>query len=128
MPRLAPTLLVFAVCFTAAPAFAQGPFVQGPTGHHGQGHAENHDWYEQLKRPGSNASCCSGSKDGVEGDCRPTRAYQKDDGNWYALLNGRWVPVPPKVVLNQLAPDGNSHICANKGGTIFCFLGGSPKS
>ena len=38
------------------------------------------------------------------------------------------VPVPPKVVLNQLAPDGNSHICANKGGTIFCFLGGSPKS
>ena len=100
MPRLAPTLLVFAVCFTAAPAFAQGPFVQGPSGHHGQGHAENHDWYEKLKRPGSNASCCSGSKDGVEGDCRPTRAYQKDDGNWYALLNGRWVPVPPKV-----APD-----------------------
>ena len=128
MPRLAPTLLVFAVCFTAAPAFAQGPFVQGPSGHHGQGHAENHDWYEKLKRPGSNASCCSGSKDGVEGDCRPTRAYQKDDGNWYALLNGRWVPVPPKVVLNQLAPDGNSHICANPSGRILCFLGGSPKS
>ncbi|WP_305186623.1 hypothetical protein [Reyranella sp.] len=97
-------------------------------GNHGQGHAENHDWYEKLKQPGSNASCCNGPKDGVEGDCRPTRAYQKDDGVWYALLNGRWVPVPPRVVLKQLAPDGNSHICANKGGVIFCFLGGSPKS
>jgi hypothetical protein len=97
-------------------------------GAHGQGHAENHDWYEKLKQPGSNASCCNGPKDGVEGDCRPTRAYQKDDGVWYALLNGRWVPVPPRVVLKQLAPDGNSHICANKGGVIFCFLGGSPKS
>mgnify|MGYP001581563960 CR=1 FL=1 len=97
-------------------------------GTHGQGHAENHDWYERLTQPGSNASCCNGPKDGVEGDCRPTRAYQKDDGLWYALLNGRWVPVPPRVVLKQLAPDGNSHICANKGGVIFCFLGGSPKS
>ena len=47
---------------------------------------------------------------GVEGDCRPTRAYQKDDGSWYALLDGRWVAVPPKTVLNELAPDGRSHI------------------
>lgn len=100
---------------------------QDHSGHHGQGHAENHDWYERLKQPGSNASCCNGTKNGVEGDCRPTRAYQKDDGNWYALLNGRWVPVPPRVVLKQLAPDGNSHICASKGGMIYCFLGGSPK-
>jgi hypothetical protein len=27
-------------------------------------------------------------------------------------------------VLKELAPDGRSHICANKTGTIFCFLGG----
>ena len=47
---------------------------------------------------------------------------------WYALLNGRWVPVPPRVVLKQLAPDGRSHICASKNGMIYCFLGGSPKS
>ena len=55
------------------------------------------------------------------------RAYQNDDGMWYALLNGRWVPVPPRVVLKQLAPDGRSHICASKSGMIYCFLGGSPK-
>jgi hypothetical protein len=41
---------------------------------------------------------------GVDGDCRPTRA-----------------------VLQRLAPDGNSHICAGKSGMIYCFIGGSPK-
>ena len=46
---------------------------------------------------------------------------------WYALLDGRWVPVPPRVVLKQLAPDGRSHICASRSGMIYCFLGGSPK-
>jgi hypothetical protein len=94
---------------------------------HGQGHAENHDWYKQLKQPGTGFSCCNGTINGVEGDCRPTRAYLNDDGNWYALLDGNWVPVPPRVVLKQLAPDGSSHICASKSGLIYCFLGGSPK-
>jgi hypothetical protein len=37
------------------------------------------------------------------------------------------VLVPPRVVLQQLAPDGSSHICASKSGMIYCFLGGSPK-
>jgi len=91
-----------------------------------------HDWYAPLKQPGTNASCCNARKTGpngeVEGDCRPVRAYQRDDGTWVALLDGRWVAVPPRVVLRQLAPDGGSHICANTGGFIFCFIGGSPKS
>ena len=97
-------------------------------GHHGQGHAENHDWYKELKQPGTGYSCCNGTVNGVEGDCRPTRAYLQDDGTWRALIDGRWVPVPPRVVLKQLAPDGNSHICASRSGLIYCFLGGSPKS
>lgn len=96
-------------------------------GWHGQGHAENHDWYQQLKQPGTGYSCCNGTTNGVEGDCRPTRAYLNDDGQWYAQVDGRWVLVPPRVVLQQLAPDGRSHICASKSGMIYCFLGGSPK-
>lgn len=123
MPRRLLNAALVVAAFAWSPAMAQDH-----SGHHGQGHAENHDWYEKLKQPGSNASCCNGTKNGVEGDCRPTRAYQKDDGNWYALLNGRWVPVPPRVVLKDLSPDGNSHICAGQSGVIFCFLGGSPKS
>jgi len=109
-----------------------GAWAQDSSGHYGQGHAENHDWYQKLMQPGSKASCCNAQKkrpDGtLEGDCRPTRAYQKDDGQWYALLNGRWVHVPPRAVLSDLSPDGNSHICANLTGRILCFLGGSPKS
>ena len=96
-------------------------------GTHGHGHAENHDWYQELKQPGTGFSCCNGTSNGVEGDCRPTRAYLNDDGNWHALIDGRWIPVPPRVVLKKLAPDGNSHICASKAGLIYCFIGGSPK-
>jgi hypothetical protein len=98
------------------------------SGQHGQGHAENHDWYKELKQPGTGYSCCNGTVNGIEGDCRPTRAYLQDDGTWRALIDGRWVEVPPRVVLKQLAPDGNSHICASRSGLIYCFLGGSPKS
>jgi len=97
-------------------------------GQWGNGHAENHDWYKNLKQPGTNYSCCNGSADGVQGDCRPTRAYRSDDGTWRALVDGRWTPVPPSVVLKTLAPDGNSHICAGKSGMIYCFIGGVPKS
>ena len=126
-----PRHLLIAAFVAAALAWLPAK-AQDHSGHYGQGHAEHHDWYEKLKQPGSNASCCNAQKkrpDGqLEGDCRPTRAYQKDDGVWYALLNGRWVPVPPRVVLKDLSPDGNSHICAGPSGVIFCFLGGSPKS
>jgi len=94
----------------------------------GQGHAENHDWYQELKQPDTGYSCCNGTTGGIEGDCRPTRAYLTDEGQWRALVDGQWVLVPPRAVLKQLAPDGRSHICASRSGVIYCFLGGSPKS
>ena len=94
----------------------------------GRGHAENHDWYKNLKQPGTAYSCCNGTANGVEGDCRPTRAYLTEQGTWRALIDGKWTPVPPSVVLKTLAPDGNSHICAGKSGMIYCFIGGVPKS
>lgn len=115
------SVLVLFASAVGARAFAQD-------GMYGQGHAENHDWYKDLKQPETGYSCCNGTIDGREGDCRPTRAYLTEDGTWRALVDGRWVAVPPRVVLKQLAPDGNSHICASRSGLIFCFLGGSPKS
>lgn len=105
----------------APPAVAQD-------GSHGRGHAQNHDWYQELKQPETGYSCCNGTMDGIAGDCRPTRAYLTEEGQWRALIDGRWVLVPPRAVLNQLAPDGRSHICANRSGMIYCFIGGSPKS
>ena len=91
-------------------------------GHHGMGHAEHHDWYKTLMSPQSGASCCDNR------DCRPTRAYLDDEGTWRALLDGRWIAVPREKVLRTKAPDGNSHICANEFGMIYCFVGGVPKS
>src|SRR6188768_3431221 len=85
------------------------------------GHAENHDWYRELKQPGTGYSCCNGTVNGVEGDCRPTRAYLTDEGQWRALIDGKWVLVPPRAVLKQLAPDGRSHVCASRSGVIYCF-------
>jgi hypothetical protein len=131
MPRYA-LVGVIEACVLAGASVINAAFSQdghgADRGWHGQGHAENHDWYNELKQPGTGFACCNGTINGVEGDCRPTRAYLNDDGMWYALLDGRWVPVPPRVVLKQLAPDGRSHICASRSGMIYCFLGGSPKS
>jgi len=125
MPFRARSVVVSLVILVCA---AVGLRVHAQDGYHGQGHAENHDWYKELKQPGTGYSCCNGTANGIEGDCRPTRAYLQDDGTWRALIDGRWVQVPPRVVLKQLAPDGNSHICASRSGLIYCFLGGSPKS
>jgi hypothetical protein len=125
MPFRARSVVVSLVILVCA---AVGLRVHAQDGTHGQGHAENHDWYKELKQPGTGYSCCNGTTNGIEGDCRPTRAYLQDDGTWRALVDGRWVVVPPRVVLKQLAPDGNSHICASRSGLIYCFLGGSPKS
>jgi hypothetical protein len=112
---------IFAAAAIAGPVIAQ-------QGNHGQGHSENHDWYQELKQPGTGYSCCNGTINGIEGDCRPTRAYLTDEGQWRALIDGKWVLVPPRAVLKQLAPDGRSHVCASRSGVIYCFLGGSPKS
>jgi len=109
-------------------AYAQQNMRHEYQGNYGDGHAENHDWYRDLKQPDTGYSCCNGTANGVEGDCRPTRAYLTEEGTWRALVDGQWVPVPPRVVLKQLAPDGRSHICASRSGLIYCFLGGSPKS
>ena len=117
-------IVAILLALVGAPVGA-GAFAQD--GQHGQGHAENHDWYRDLKQPGTGASCCNGTTSGIEGDCRPTRAYIGDDGVWRALIDGHWTVVPPRVVLQNLAPDGNSHICANRSGSIYCFIGGSPK-
>ncbi len=121
MPRAKPILAGLLLLLPGAGVWAQ-------SGHYGHGQAQRHDWSQDLKQPGTNYACCHGTADGIIGDCRPTRAYIMEDGNWRALLDGRWVLVPPRLVLKELSPDGRSHICANRDGTIYCFLGGSPKS
>lgn len=111
-----------AVCAVIAGVLLLASLAHAEVGDRGVGHAENHDWYQDLKQPDNGQPCCNGSAASINGDCRPTRAYVDDAGTWRALMDGRWVVVPPRVILQTLAPDGRSHICANPSGTIYCFI------
>ncbi len=103
-----------------ATAYGQTP---GP-GDMGFGHHENHDWYREMKQPGTNMSCCNGDSPDNPGDCRITFAHIDDQGRWHALLDGRWVIVPQRSVM----PKGSNKqpfsasICASATGVIYCFF------
>src|SRR5262249_43057524 len=62
-----------------SPLAAMAPST-APSGRHGEGHAENHDWYKDLRQPDNGSRCCNGSVDGKRGDCRPTQSYVGADG------------------------------------------------
>ncbi len=96
--------------------------VEAQTGSHGDGHAQHHDWYRDLRQPGSGISCCNRQ------DCRPVRAYVDEDGRWHALVQGRLVGIPWYVILKQSAPDGGSHLCMSQTGVVYCFVPGQPMS
>lgn len=110
------------------------PVVRGQTGHHGHGHAENHDWYKGLMQPNGLSSCCSKLLPDGTGDCRPVRAYLAADGQWRAQVDGRQIVIPTDKVLRNpdgsalVAPDGNSHACVSAHGVVHCFIGAVPKS
>lgn len=97
---------------------------RGQSGRHGDGHAENHDWYQRLQTP-QGYSCCNGSTPEREGDCRPVQARPADNGGWEAYFGGRWQSVPAERIL----PDHlnrvplHAHIC-EQDGYVRCFLKG----
>jgi hypothetical protein len=99
----------------------------GNIGNHGIGHEANHDWYRKLRSPKTNYSCCNGEVGGVEGDCRPTRAYEDENGMWHAMVDGKYVEVPADIILKDPGPDNNNHICAAKSGALYCFIKGKTK-
>ncbi len=103
-------------------------------GIHGQGHAENHDWYQQLKQPGTGYSCCNGTTPQAEGDCRPARVWENKFGDYTAIIEGKETFVPPRAIIRNadgsplIAPDGRGHICASKSGMIYCGILSPPRS
>ena len=85
--------------------------------------ARAHDVYQDWMVPGSStSSCCHGE------DCRPTRAYIGDDGDWRAWNGKTWVRVPwDRVLPTDYAHDGRNHIC-EKQGYVYCFTPGEIRS
>jgi hypothetical protein len=96
------------------------------SGVHGDGHAQHHDWYKELKTR-SGWSCCNADAPGAPGDCRPVKARQTSDGRWEAFFNGKWQDVPSDAILpdEQNKVPIYAHICA-RNDFVFCFLKGGP--
>ncbi|MDP2377805.1 hypothetical protein [Reyranella sp.] len=110
--------VIFGLPMMCQPAKAQ-------SGAHGDGHAQQHDIYKDWHPPGNpETSCCSAAKPDGSGDCRPTRAFVDDDGNWRAWNGVMWLIVPPERILPpNYAGDGRSHLC-EKEQYIYCFTPG----
>ncbi len=108
-----------------------------PEGAYGCNHAQDHEqfktWHREehtdsdgITHPGM--SCCN------EHDCRPTRAYQDQEGNWHAWLGRRWAKVPPEAMLKtDILGTGRSYVCAPQGAEIYeappiyCFSPAQPR-
>lgn len=63
------------------------------------------EFFHSLQRPDGQGSCCSLD------DCRQTEAEFRD-GQWFAVVDGKWRAVPPERVLaSPLSIDGEAYIC-----------------
>ena len=73
-------------------------------------------WYESLRQPGTEVSCCSLA------DCRPTE-YRTSGTGYEAYIEGSWVAVPPDKVLRRVDnPTGRAVVCYLPGKGILCFV------
>ena len=123
-----PCLIDYGIIGVAIAMLLVAPTVKASaqSGDHGDGHGQYHDWYKDLKTP-QGYSCCNGNEHG--GDCRPTQARSRSDGEWEAFFGGRWHPVPAERILpdylNQVPL--RAHIC-EQDGYVRCFLKGGPGS
>jgi hypothetical protein len=72
-------------------------------------------WFQSLRAP-NGSSCCSIA------DCRTTD-YRTNGMGYEALIDGRWVTVPPERVLDHIAnPTGRAVVCYAPALGILCFV------
>lgn len=71
------------------------------------------DWFKSLKQNGTGYSCCDIS------DCKETDADWQD-GQWWATVNGTWMPIPPDKELDVLSIDGDAYVCASPNDPELC--------
>ncbi len=98
--------LAFALLAGAGMARAQPPENSDP---------ELAPWFQGLRAP-NGSSCCSIA------DCRITD-YRTDGSNYEALIEGRWLLVPPERVLDHIPnPTGRAVVCYAPALGILCFV------
>ncbi len=72
-------------------------------------------WFKSLKQPGTGISCCDIS------DCRRAEADWRD-GQWHAVVEGEWTPIPPEKELDKESIDGDAYVCSSPTRRIYCFI------
>ena len=73
-------------------------------------------WFQSLRQPGTGILCCSLA------DCRVT-SYRTTPSGYEALVDNRWLAVPPGRVLEHTAnPTGRAIVCYLPGQGILCFV------
>jgi len=80
-------------------------------------------WFESLKQPGTDASCCSIA------DCR-TVEFRQDRNGYEVLIDGRWkmsapfwLRVPPNRIIDRNDnPTSRGVVCFTPEAGILCFL------
>lgn len=76
---------------------------------------ERATWFRSLKQPNTGMSCCDVS------DCRRTDADYRG-GQWWAVVENNWTPIPQEKQLDKLSIDGDAYVCSGPRGTIYCFI------
>jgi hypothetical protein len=72
-------------------------------------------WFRGLKQPGTDNYRCDVS------DCRRTEAEWRHD-QWWAIVQGVWMPIPRDKELTVKSIDGNAYVCSGWARVIFCFI------
>lgn len=117
MARLVPQNIVWIItalvavflCAVGAHAKDDGQFTNSP----------NREWFQSLKIPGSQTSCCDLS------DCHVVE-YDMHGDHYRAFIEGKWIDIPNEKVLNIGNPIGQGIACYSHWQdfpvNIFCFV------
>ncbi len=99
LSRILCGVLLAASLISASPAFSQDRGV----------------WFKSLTQPKTGYSCCDIA------DCRRTDA-DWHGGQWWAIVEGQWTPIPPDKELDKQSIDGDAYVCSSPNRYIYCFV------
>ncbi len=72
-------------------------------------------WFKSLTQPKTGLSCCDIA------DCHRTEA-DWHGGQWWAVVDEKWTPIPPEKELDKQSIDGEAYVCSGPQRFVYCFV------